>query len=734
MNFLSDLSSALPNEINFEDIYTLVSDEFWKKNPKTAAIQALRRSGKFDCEDYIERYIDVKNSRIDPIYHYIMYGMYEDRYFSCIDKNNLINIRKYKQFKKQTLNNTNKNICIIVNELTYTGAPYSSLRIATCLCNMYNIEIVSPVEGNFKYAILNSGFNLKIIQPNHINSEENIKYFKKFDLIIANGIATSEFVNITKNIVPTVWFIREAYNIVDYSIKRQNLLKNYPFCISVSEYAASYIRKNYTPYVHVLNNFVDDCYLNNSNNKHIGKKIKFLFCGTLSKRKGLDIIINAIENLKIEYKEKIELHIVGRKIEVFKSFWEPLLDKLNYNWIIDHGEITDKNKMINLYSKIDMVVIPSRDESFSNVLLESMMMGKGAIISENVGAKEITNNKSVIIFKNEDANELKEKIQYIIENKNIIHDMGCNARNVYLKRGTRNIYQEKLLNIINFHLSIHKKNVKYNFKSYIDLISDLKNKVKILKEHNITEVLGIPRSGMVPAYIIGNLLNIPVKIIDENQQGDFTHRKLQYKDGNTLVIDDSVLSGRTINQVRKKNFDKNYLYSAVYSTNQSSSHIDIILSNLEAPRIFEWNYLNHPHCKYWGYDIDGVLCEDPSEEENDDGDKYINFILNAKPLYIPSYHIGAIITSRLEKYRKYTELWLKQHNVKYYYLIMLDLPSKKERIKLNCHAQSKAYHYKNLDHLTLYIESNMQQANAIAQISRKQVMCVENNKLYNPKY
>lgn len=62
-------------------------------------------------------------------------------------------------------------------------------------------------------------------------------------------------------------------------------------------------------------------------------------------------------------------------------------------------------------------------------------------------------------------------------------------------------------------------------------------------------------------------------------------------------------------------------------------------------------------------DIDGVLCADPTPEENDDGEKYRHFLLNTPPLFIPKVTIGTLVTSRLEKYRPETEAWLQKNHV-----------------------------------------------------------------------
>ncbi|MGB3626238.1 MAG: glycosyltransferase, partial [Henriciella sp.] len=105
----------------------------------------------------------------------------------------------------------------------------------------------------------------------------------------------------------------------------------------------------------------------------------------------------------------------------------------------------------------------------------------------------------------------------------------------------------------------------------------------------------------------------------------------------------------------------------------------------------------------------------------DDGPKYIDFLLNAEPLFIPQKEISAIVTSRLEKYRPETESWLAAHNVAYKELIMLDLPSAAERRRLRAHAPFKAEVYGARDDI-LFVESNFRQARDIAQLTDKPVI------------
>ena len=78
--------------------------------------------------------------------------------------------------------------------------------------------------------------------------------------------------------------------------------------------------------------------------------------------------------------------------------------------------------------------------------------------------------------------------------------------------------------------------------------------------------------------------------------------------------------------------------------------MDIYFKICEQPRMFEWNYMHHWALEYVCMDIDGVLCEDPSVYQNDDGKNYYDFLINAIPKIIPTQKVGKLVSCRLEKY------------------------------------------------------------------------------------
>jgi len=284
-----------------------------------------------------------------------------------------------------------------------------------------------------------------------------------------------------------------------------------------------------------------------------------------------------------------------------------------------------------------------------------------------------------------------------------------------------------------------------NYKNFADLeVVILSNLHRLPKEIGL--IVGVPRSGILPASILALQLNIPFtdvlgfksrRIFDSGRRLILNeHEKTINEAKKILVIDDSVASGREINRIKailsKDKHAGKIIYSAVFVAEDKTQDVDFYFDICPLPRVFSWNIFHHSSLKNACVDIDGVLCVDPTNEENDDADNYRKFILHAKPLFLPSVEIGALVSSRLEKYREETVKWLAVHNVKYRELHLLNLKSKEERQKLCSHGKYKGEIILNLEWADYFIESAAWQAEAIADISMKPVICTQNNKLYMP--
>ena len=238
-----------------------------------------------------------------------------------------------------------------------------------------------------------------------------------------------------------------------------------------------------------------------------------------------------------------------------------------------------------------------------------------------------------------------------------------------------------------------------NYRNIDDLNHCILQHLSILPR-DFDLIVGVPRSGMFPANLLALYLNLPVTDIDSFRNGHIYQTGERGKTFNmthihkVLVVDDSIATGKAVKKCRELLKDIEHLYNikycAIYAVPLHTHSVDNFFEIVDYPRFFQWNIMNHSILQKSCMDIDGVLCADPTPEENDDGEKYRHFLLNAPPLFIPKVTIGTLVTSRLEKYRPETEAWLRKNHVKYNKLVMLDLPDMAARQRANCHASFKA--------------------------------------------
>ena len=278
------------------------------------------------------------------------------------------------------------------------------------------------------------------------------------------------------------------------------------------------------------------------------------------------------------------------------------------------------------------------------------------------------------------------------------------------------------------------------YRNISDLNDIILKRLSILPK-NIDLVVGIPRSGMLPANLISLYLHKPFTDIDSfvdgriyssGERGTYINT-LEYK--KILVVDDSINSGKALIKARNKlkNIESHFSieYACIYATTGGAKLIDYYFEIIDDPRIFQWNLFNYKsYINHACFDIDGVLCENPPID--DDGPIYMEYIQNAIPKYIPSVKIDTLVSCRLEKYRKATEKWLSDNQVEYNNLILLNMKTKEERQKWGKHGVFKGKIYRDGAY-SLFVESSLSEAMDIYRVAHKPVFCTETMQMISEK-
>lgn len=268
------------------------------------------------------------------------------------------------------------------------------------------------------------------------------------------------------------------------------------------------------------------------------------------------------------------------------------------------------------------------------------------------------------------------------------------------------------------------------------LIEDSKILLGKISHLDIERVIGVPRSGMIPASVLATSLGVPLGSISKDGIIDLKvgirMRSLPKPKGLTVIVEDSSASGWSISEIKKYIDTKNCIFIAVYSTHSASSKLDYYSKILPLPHWFSWNIFGNDKLLNGfniGCDFDGVICKDCPIIDDDDGERYLKWMRTSIPKFRTlEREIPFIITARLEKYRKETEEWLLKNKIKCKTLIMGPWKSQIERNGYCIGSWKLENIIKNNIHL--FIESDDYQARVISKGISKPIICTNSETCY----
>ena len=297
-----------------------------------------------------------------------------------------------------------------------------------------------------------------------------------------------------------------------------------------------------------------------------------------------------------------------------------------------------------------------------------------------------------------------------------------------------------------FFLCPLSANPSMNYRSIAHLSNDVRSWSASLPA-DLDLVVGVPRSGMLPANMVALCRNLPFtdlqgllegRLLSSGPRGvgGITEEDLKRGRCTILILDDCVSSGKAMRRVHEQvaplRGQHDLLMGAVYGDPRANVELDLLCDALHMPYLFEWNIMHSWGVQNGCLNMDGVLCRDPDPHQDDDGPAYRQFLENADPYLLPTKKVAHIITCRLEKYRAETEQWLADHGVKYEQLTMMTYPDAATRDADRRYGAYKAEVYRSKKSYRLFIESSLHQAHQIAQWSGKPVFCTETMEMLVP--
>ncbi len=360
----------------------------------------------------------------------------------------------YEMYSPEVLVNKNaqKDVLIISHEFTVTGAPLVLIDFVDILIkDGYFPVVLSYKDGPLKRKYLERGVTVIVAEDTYFRSKTFRRFAHNFDLVIANTMSCVSAVNNLQNIYPNVlWWLHEGTDACN-SLKNKVVV---PLCLSENIHlycVGGYSRKICSSYVNkditILNYGVKREDLTFKESKH--RAFRFALIGAIEKRKGQDILADAIQKLSQEVINECKFIFVGivrdgciyeklKKLEASGKY------NVKVTGFIEHDE------MAKLYHEIDCVVVPSRDDPLPVVATEGMMWGVPCVCSDTTGiADYITNGENGYIFESENTDQLVEIVEKIVmQGKDKIRKVGEEGRKIYNKEFQFEIFEENVQKVV----------------------------------------------------------------------------------------------------------------------------------------------------------------------------------------------------------------------------------------------------------------------------------------------
>ena len=351
-------------------------------------------------------------------------------------------------------------IAVVTHELSRTGAPLVLLDAVRLMKRAgYFVLLFSPEDGVMRDDFLQAGLPVMIGEyirwlDKASENPECCRFGEIFeamisgtDLLFCNTVVTypviKKFIGCN---LPIFWWIHEGKMVLDQV--KENLpqsLSKQIHVFFVSEYSQKafsnsgfcYENSNIMPYG------IDDICQAEIQTDH--EKIKFLTVGTISERKGQDVLIQAIQELDEETGEKCQFTFVGKELD--SPVYEQLCRAAQINTSVEYRNEMDHEALLEMMKSADCVICPSRDDAMPVVATEGFALEKTVICSDHTGtAGYIEKGQNGFVFQNENVMELKEQICYVSRlSKEEREQIGKHARSIFEGHFTREIFEEAFL-------------------------------------------------------------------------------------------------------------------------------------------------------------------------------------------------------------------------------------------------------------------------------------------------
>lgn len=343
-----------------------------------------------------------------------------------------------------------KKVLLLSHDLNQGGPAIALYHAARILKkNGYETVYGSMLDGPLRSRLLAEKIPVVVDNNLQIGTMREAEWTGSFSLLLCNTISYYIFLSERSPDVPVIWWLHDSaffYDGVDRRIlqglDRRNLqmasvgpVPHDAFCRIVPA----------LPFQRLLYGVEDTGRRTQKTEKEL-VRFRFVTIGYIEWRKGQDLLLQAVRNLSRELRDRAEFCLIGQNCSAMAQQLREETETMPEVRIL--GPM-DRGRIDQILENADLLICPSREDPMPTVTAEAMMHSVPCLISDATGTSAyLHDGTDGLIFRSENVDELSEKIAWCILHRRELAEMGLRARKVYETHFSMEVFEQKLLPVV----------------------------------------------------------------------------------------------------------------------------------------------------------------------------------------------------------------------------------------------------------------------------------------------
>jgi len=157
--------------------------------------------------------------------------------------------------------------------------------------------------------------------------------------------------------------------------------------------------------------------------------LRLLFISRVEEKKGLELLFESLKDFKSDWR----LDIAGSGDDTYVAKLRQMADDLDISsritWL---GHVNNEQKF-DVMAAHDVMVLPSYDENFANVVIECLSVGTAVLLTRNVGLADYAEKNEMGWVCERTKEALLRKLEDIAVDKNKLKEIRCKAPGIIRK-------------------------------------------------------------------------------------------------------------------------------------------------------------------------------------------------------------------------------------------------------------------------------------------------------------